>query len=417
MNKILVILDGAADLPHPFLNGKTPLEAAEMPNLDFFSEYSCMGYMYPISENVAPGSDNSLLSIFGNNPEICKRGVLEAVGIGLNIKKGDIVFRTNFGTIENLKTRKVIDRRVGRTLSSNEAKILAKDINDKIKLPCKFLFVPTIQHRGVLLFSGGNFSENITSIDPEWNGDNLDKSQENYFNFCSSLDNSLSSNYTSFLVNEFISQVFDILNNHPLNFERIRKGLLPANMLFIRGGGTKVPKLKQYRNWMSINSMPLEIGISKLSGMKVFSFDYPKQKSMDSYKNLYEGLYKNIKFFIKVIKKNHNIFRGCYIHFKEPDIPGHDNKPNEKRKILEFIDNNFFSFLKKFSLKHKFNLVVTCDHATPCKLKSHSSDFVPVMVYDGKNTDGTFHFCETIAKEGILGKFYGKDFIKKTGLI
>src|SRR3989344_7607845 len=167
MKKILVILDGAADLGVDVFGGRTPLEAAETPNLDYFAENGKMGYMYSISEDVVPGSDNALLSIFGNDSRLSKRGIFEAVGAGINIKRGDMALRANFGTIENLKTKKVIDRRAGRTLSNKEAEKLAWSINNKIKLPCKFEFKPTIQHRGVLVLRGG-FSDNISDIDSEW---------------------------------------------------------------------------------------------------------------------------------------------------------------------------------------------------------------------------------------------------------
>lgn len=416
LKKILVILDGASDLPNAQLNGKTPLEAAEMPFLDYFSENGCMGLMYPISEDIAPGSDNSLISIFGNDPDKCKRGVYEAIGAGFKLKNSDLVFRTNFGTIDNLKNRVVIDRRAARTLTTKEAELLSKDINEKVNLPVEFLFEPTIQHRGVLILRGGSFSDNITNIDPEWKGSSADKNSKNIFEFSKPLDENYSAKFSSFLVNEFISQVFRILNNHPVNLERIRKGLLPANMLFLRGAGVGLPKINKYNKWMSINSMPLEKGISKLSNMRVYSFDYPNLKNMDSYKNLYEGLNKSIDYAVKTIKKNYKKYSGCYIQFKETDIPGHDNKPLDKKKMLEIIDKDFFSFLVNFSLKNKIKLVVTCDHSTPCQKRAHTSDPVPVLVYGDNKKDGTFHFCEIIANEGDLGKFYGKDFMKITGL-
>lgn len=409
LKKILVILDGASDLPHPILGGKTPLEAANMHNLDFFTRDGKMGYMYPIDEETIPGSDNSLISIFGNDTNVCKRGVYESIGAGIKLKKGDLALRFNFGTIDNLKNKRVIDRRAGRTLTTKEANILSKDLNEKIKIPYKFEFKNTVQHRGVLVIRG-NFSDNISNIDPEWSS--TDKKFE--FKFSEFLDDK--SKESSKVVNEFVSQAFRILNNHPINLERVKKGFLPANMIFLRGGGTEVPKLKQYKSWMSINSMPLEIGISKVSGMKIFSFPYPELKTIDSYRNLYEALYKIIDFSKRILKKEGKNFSGCYIHFKETDVPGHDNKPLEKKRMLEVIDKEFFSFLRKFFKGKDIKLVVTCDHSTPCKLKAHSSDPVPVLVYDSNGFDSSEHFCEIEAKRFSLGKVYGREFMEKTGL-
>jgi len=411
MKKILIILDGAADLPCKALNDKTPFEAGNMPNLDYFVKKGKMGYMCPIDEETVPGSDNSLISIFGNDPKLCKRGIYEAIGAGIDLKKGDLALRINFGTIENLKNKRVIDRRAGRTLTTREATILVKDLNKKIKLPCEFEIKNTVQHRGVLVLRG-NFSEKITNVDPEWH----DSAKSFEFEFSRAIDDSKLSIDSAKILNEFINEAFKILNNHPINQIRIDKGLLPANMIFLRGAGNNIPKIKKYKNWMSINLMPLEIGISKASGMKVFSKVYPELKNIDSYKNLYQGLYTLIDFSKKIIKKQGNNFSGCYIQFKETDIPGHDNKPLDKKRMLEIIDKEFFSFFKKYASDKDIKLVVTCDHSTPCKLKAHSNNPVPVLVSDNESPDGSEHFSESEAKVGILGKIYGNEFMEKTGL-
>jgi len=409
MKKILVILDGAAGLQLGVFAGKTCLEAAETINLDYLTENGKLGYMYPINEKVIPGSDNALVSIFGNDTELSKRGIFEAVGAGFKLERGDLALRTNFGTIESLKTKVVVDRRAGRTLTTKEASMLSKTLNEKIKLGCKFEFKTTIQHRGVLVLRGG-FSDEISNIDNEWS-----KYKSNNFKFSKPENDDENAKHTSNILNEFVEQAFMILDNHPVNIVRRKKGLLPANMVFMRGAGNEVVKLKKYKNWMSINSMPLEIGIAKLSEMKNFSFEYPKLKKIDVYANLYAGLDKGIKFAIKTIYKNHKDYFGCYIQFKETDIPGHDNKPYEKKKMIEIIDKQFFGFLRKFAEKKKIKIVVTCDHSTPCKLKSHSADPVPVLVF-GEGKDEMDRFCERQARKGSLGKIYGKDFIKTTGL-
>ena len=412
MEKILVIIDGGADLPVKEFNGKTPFEAARTTNLDFFAKNGKLGYMYPINEKIVPGSDNALISIFGNDPSCRKRGIFEAIGAGFKLKRGDLALRANFGTIENLETKKVIDRRAGRNLTLKETELLAKTLNGKIKLPCKFEFKTTVQHRGVLVLRGG-FSENISNIDPEYD-ESGNKSE--IFKFSEPLDDEENSDYTSDIINNFVDQAFKILETHPVNIERKRKGFFPANMVFLRGGGVEIPLLKQYKTWMSINSMPLEIGIASLSGMKNFSFQYPELRGNKMiYETLFEGLSKSINFAIKTIKKENKYYNGCYVQLKEADVPGHDGKPFEKKKMLEIIDKKFFGFLRKFAKKKEFKIVVTCDHSTPCKLKMHSSDFVPVLVYDGEGKDGA-RFSEKDSKKGSLGKIYGEEFFEKTGL-
>jgi len=412
MKKILIILDGAADLPLDFLGEKTPLEIADTPNLDFFAKNGRLGYMYPINETFVPGSDDSIINIFGNDIKISRRGVYEAIGAGFDLKRGDLALRTNFVTIENLKTKLVIDRRVSRTLTTEEAHALADSINKKINLSCEFEFKPTVQHRGVLILRGG-FSDNITTIDSEWT---ISRERLKHFKFSEPIDDDENSKHTANILNEFTTQSFKILNTHPINLDREKRGLFPANMIFTRGASTEIPKLKPYRSWMSINEMPLEIGFAKLSKMKNFSHEIPELKTIDVYDNLYKNLNKKIKFSIKTIKKNYKDFIGCYIQFKETDIPGHDNKPYEKKNMIEIIDEKFFSFLKKMVLKHNWKIVVTCDHSTPCKRKFHSADPVPVLVYDGKRKDDAKRYTEKESKLGSLGKFYGKDFMKVTEL-
>lgn len=404
MNNILVIIDGLGDLPCKELKGKTPLESAKKPNLNYLTSKGKLGYMYPINETTAPESDTAIIAILGNNFFSSYRGYLESLGSGLKIDKGDLAFRTNFATIDNLTNKKVIDRRAGRTLTTKEANLLAKAINKKVKLPCKFIFKNTIQHRGVLVLKGG-FSDNITNTDPAYHVKNKIILNDN-FKFSMPLDDEENSKYTANVLNEFIEQSHRILENHPVNKKRAKKKLLKANILLTRDASNGI-ELNQFKDWNAIVYMPLEIGICKASGMKIFSFKYPKMKK-NVYENLYEGLKKAIDFAIGVLKKNKK--GNFYIHFKETDVPGHDGKAKEKKKMIELLDRKFFSFLRKFE-KEKTKLIVTGDHSTPCSLKSHSSDALPVLFCDWKENSKR-EFNEKESRKGKLGKIYGKELLK-----
>ena len=193
---------------------------------------------------------------------------------------------------------------------------------------------------------------------------------------------------------------------------------MPANHLLVRGAGIEPPKLKFYRKWLSVAYVPVTIGFAKISGMKVFSFKYPSMKKLDVYDNLYKGLKKACKFSIKTLKKNHKKFDYAYIHIKETDLPGHDNKPLEKKKMIEHLDKTLFDFLRKFAPKKKIKVVVTGDHSTPCKLKSHSTDPVPVLLYSAdERGPKEKEFNEKEARKGTLGKIEGKDLLKKIGFV
>ena len=411
MKGVLVVMDGLGDLPSKQLDEKTPLESADTPNMDFLASRGEMGYMYPVKPEFTPESDEAIVSMFGNDLISSTRGQLEVRGTEINLMRGDLALRVNFATIDSIENGNILDRRAGRTLTTAEAEILSKAINNKIKLPCKFIFKPTIQHRAVLVFKGG-FSDSILGNDLTYI---KGKTQSmNKIGFCKPLDDDENSSYTANIVNEFIEKVYEVLKNHPINLERKRKGLMPANYIFVRGAGTEIPKLKQYRTWLSIAYMPLEIGFSKTSGMSVFSFGYPKLKELDVYSNLYDGLKEVCDFSIKVLKKNYKKYDYAYIHIKETDLPGHDNKPIEKKRMIEYIDKTLFSFLREFAPINKIKVVVTADHSTPCRLKDHSADPVPVLLYNNSPLRKR-KFCEKEAMNGSLKEIIGKDLLKKVG--
>ena len=410
MKGILVILDGMGDLPHKNFDGVTPLEAANTPNLDFLATRGEMGYMYSVRPGFIPESDEAIVSIFGNKLISSTRGQLEARGTDLTLTRGDLAFRVNFATIDSLEKGNVLDRRAGRNLTTSEAQILAKAIS-RIELPVKFEFKPTIQHRAALVFNGG-FSDNISGNDATYF---QGKSEEvNRIIKCRALDEDENAFYSANIVNEFLEKAFEVLDKHPVNVERRKRGFMPANYLLVRGAGIEMPKLKKYKKWVSANYMPLEIGFSRVSGMKNFSFDYPKLKGLDAYENLWKGIKKACKYAIKVLKKNRKTADYAYIHIKETDLPGHDNKPFEKKLMLEYVDMTLFKFIRKFAPPNKIKVVVTADHATPCKLKNHSADPVPVLFYND-SIPKEKHFNEKEARTGPMGRILGNDLLKKVG--
>jgi 2,3-bisphosphoglycerate-independent phosphoglycerate mutase len=410
MKGILVILDGIGDLPHKLLGDKTPLEVANTPNLDFFATRGELGYMYPVKPGFVPESDEAIVSIFGNSLISSSRGQLEAIGAGIKLTRGDLAFRVNFATID--KKGNILDRRAGRTLTNIEAEVLSKAVN-KIELPNKFIFEPTNQHRAVLVIRGG-LSDNILCNDITYSqGKSIDATKVISFK---PLDEDENTQYTVNILNEFSEKIQVVLSSHPINKERKKKGLMPANYLLLRGPGIEPPKFKLYKKWVSPSYMPLEIGFSQASGMNVFAFEYPKLKGVDAYDNLYKGLKKACKFNIKILKKIYSKFDYAYIHFKETDLPGHDNKPFEKKTMIEYIDKTFFKFLKKFAPPKDIKIVVTADHSTPCKLKDHSADPVPVLFYNNSLLKEK-KFCEKECRKGKLGKILGKDLLSKVGFV
>lgn len=411
MKGVFVILDGVADEPSFKLNGKTPLEYSKTPNLDFFANRSELYKCNPIAEGIAPQSSSGVVSLLGADFRDYPRGTLESMGVGIGLNNGDIALRCNFATIESLNSLKLIDRRVGRTFTNRESRELADAINSKVRLPFKFELIPTVGHRAVLIFRG-NFSSKISNVDPSYESGLSVENSKDLIEFSKPQEDSTKAILTADLINTFIRKSYVILENHNVNFLRKKKGFFPANFILCRDAGSLVLRTKALKgNWMGLGYMPLEIGIIKAFGIKLISFSVPALEKEDFYEHAELILNKAIFKAIEMIKENMNSEDYFYVHFKETDLPGHDNKPMEKVKLIEQIDKLFFGYLR--SISSNFRMVVTSDHTTSCRLKRHTSDPVPVLFFDSENIkESGKRFIESDAlKEKVL---VGRQLLNKT---
>ena len=405
MKGVFIVLDGAGDGPCSALGGKTPLEAAVTPNLDAIARESKLDYCFTVREGVVPESDNGILNLLGYDPELIGRGTLEAMGLGIKLKNGDLAFRCNFATIDDLENREILDRRAGRTLTTKEARILAEAINKGVKLPFKFEFYSSVQHRGVLVIRGG-FSDNISKVDVI----------KNRLEFSAPLDDEDDSKLSADLVNQFVRKSHEVLDKHPINIERGKKGLFAANVILCRGAGSVPSRFKKLRGkWLGLGYMPLEIGIEKAAGMDFYNFRYPKMKGIDVYATIYSGLKKAMRNAVRVLKRGRKKYDYVFIHIKETDLPGHDNKPLDKVRMLELLDKRFFWYVRKFvgaDSGEKIRLVITADHSTPCREKGHSAGPVPVLIYPYEKIKEGQRFTESFGLEGK--KWLGRKLLEGT---
>ena len=404
-----MILDGVSDEGSPVLKGKTPLEVAKTPNLDALASKSKMDYCYTVGEGIAPQSSNAVVSLLGQNPNFAPRGPLETIGAGVKLTNGDLALRTNFATIDNLKKGNLLDSRSGRTLTTKEARILAKTLNEEVKLPFPFEFHSTVHHRGVLVFRGG-FSDNVSNADPKYKRGVAYTGENDKIVFSKPGDDEDDSKLSANLINMFMRHSHEVLKKHWVNVARRKKGLFPANFILCRDAGSETIRFKKLKGkWMALGYMPLEIGIARVAKIDVYKFRYPKLRGIDIYSSLEDGLKKAIKNSVKMLKRNKKKYDYFYVHFKETDTPGHDNKPLEKIKMIELLDSRFFSFLKKFIGNEK--LVVTADHTTSCRKKAHTAGAVPVLIYPYSG-EGKKRFTE---KEGMKGKkWMGRKLLEGT---
>lgn len=409
--KVFVILDGVADRPCSDLGDMTPLEAAKTKNLDILTKSGKTGFVYVVNSKIAPESDVGVTAMLGYDPYeyYTGRGPLEAYGIKLKIAPGDLALRCNFGSIID---HRLVDRRVGRTFTTREAKILEKAINEEIQFDYPFEFKATIGHRGVLVIRG-SFSSNISNVDPAYKKEGMFGSAVSgnklIMNKCEALENNKKANLSAEVVNDFVRKSYKLLNEHPLNKERLQKLLLPANIILTRDAGVQLPNFPRKKGeWGAVVGMPLEKGIARLAGMKILKVDYPEIITKDRYKNVHKDLITELNMSKRYLKQGY--FENYYIHIKQTDIPGHDGDAIIKKKMIEIIDAGLFKFIRKKG----FEVAVTADHSTPCELKAHSSDPVPLL-WSNNEGDGSERFTENECKKGSLGKLYGKDVLKTIG--
>ncbi|MEM3627071.1 MAG: alkaline phosphatase family protein [Candidatus Bathyarchaeia archaeon] len=404
---IYVVIDGMGDRPIPELKNKTPLEFAETPNMDFLAKNGKTGLMYPVKKGIAPESDIATMAILGYDPlqYSSGRGILEAVGADMDVKDGDLALRCNFATLGD--GEKIIDRRAGRDLTTEEAEELSEAINKNVKLeshPANFEFKNTIGHRGVLVIKGRNtkLSSKITNTDPAYSKMQELGVAEHKFEMalkkCEPLEDSEEAKISAELVNEFIAKSHMVLDGHKVNKKRAAEGKLKANIILTRDAGHLLPKFfkineKYGVSFVSLTDMPVERGISKLTGMDVITLPPPSR-------DLKNDCIIRVNKLLELLT-----FYDCfYIHIKGPDEPSHDGKFDVKAQLISLIDKYFFGeILKAISLEN-YVICATADHATPCKLKAHSDDPVPLLISGDKiQGDGIPKFSESECRRGSLG--------------
>ena len=248
MKAVLVIADGMADRPLKELGWKTPLEAARKPSLNHIANTGVSGIMDPISPGLPPGSDTATLALLGYNAlkVYSGRGAFEAIGSGVNVLPGDVTFRCNFATVNDNFV--VLDRRAGR-IANEDASKLAESLQ-KIKLTkhsdAVFLFKNTIQHRASLVIRGPKLSTTVSDSDPEKIGEKVSEITPS--------DESPEARLTAEILNELMQKFHEVLKQHAVNKERVKRGLPPANIILCRGAGT-IPNIKSLSQIYGISAV------------------------------------------------------------------------------------------------------------------------------------------------------------------
>jgi len=409
------LLDGVGDLPHPDLAGNTPLEAATTKNMDMLAKNGIMGQVISVGKGIAPESDIAVFNMLGykfQHSDYAGRGVIEAIGIGIDFKDGDLALRGNFATLDD--EGKIIDRRAGRRIEREDVEKISKEIEKEIKFSnpnTTVAVAPTVGHRVTIrLRDSKPLSSEISNTDPAYarvDGMGIAKAVSDFMKIekCIPLEQTENAANAANLVNEFTKQSLEIMKKSDVNKQRSQKNKKLLNSILLRDAGNKYPNVKPINDLHSMNfscivDMPVEIGISNILKMRAFN----------------AGGLTDYEEKARVAAQAMETENAIYVHLKGPDEFGHDGDAIGKMKNIEEIDERFFGTLLDHVDVSKIAIMISADHSTPSIHKGHSDDPVPLLISGNMITnDDTQRFTETEAKKGAIVLIDGVQVVK-TGI-
>ena len=382
MKYVVVLGDGMADEPIEALSGKTPLEFANTPAMDELSKKSEIGMVHTIPDGMKPGSDTANLSVLGYDPKkyYSGRSPLEALSIGVPMKDTDIALRCNIVTISEddvpFEEKTIIDHSSSE-ISTEDCAVLLEAVKKELENDIYKFYVGT-SYRHCLIWDKGEVVELTPPHDVlgQVIGQYLPADKVLY---------------------EMMKKSYDILVNHPLNIERKKQGLNPANCCWFWGAGTK-PMLSSFeektgKKGMMISAVDLLKGIAVGAGMGIVEVE----GANGGLHTNYEG---KTQAAIKALTEDGYDF--AYIHVEAPDEMGHQGSVEKKVQAIEFLDSRVIGPLVE-SLKEKnvdFRLLVLPDHPTPICVRTHTADHVPYMLYDSTaEQSNTWNYNEKEGRE------------------
>ena len=371
---VMVVLDGLGDIATRSQNYLTPLEAASTPNLDKLTEDSAQGRMIPVAPGITPGSGPGHLALFGYDPIEYQvgRGVIEALGLGIDLKASDVAARANFCTMNEKGI--VTDRRAGR-IKTEVCEALCAELSKKVKKvgDVEVIIRPGKEHRFVVIFRGKGLEGPLTDADPNREGLPIPAVKPTDAK-------SAKQKKMAKLIADFYKAALPVL-----------KGKQPANGFLMRGIAHQ-PAIPTFEERYGMRAAALAVypmykGLSQLVGMKKI-----------------EGPETIAQQFERYLAEYHN-YDFYFIHYKYTDKYGEDGNFEGKRKAIEAFDAALPILLRK----RPTVLAITGDHSTPCAMKGHSWHPQPVLLSsECSGSDKLDRFTETGANLGSLGVFEAK---------
>jgi len=382
MKYLVVLGDGMADKDIEELGNKTPLEYAKTPTMDKYSKMSEIGLVHTIPEGMTPGSDTANLSVLGYDPKryYTGRSPLEALSIGVDMKATDVALRCNIVTvsIDDLpyEEKTIIDHSSSE-ISTEDAAILLEAVKKELETDVYKFYVGT-SYRHLTIWDKGEV------VDLTAPHDVLGKVIGQYLP-------------KDAVLREMMKKSYDILSKHPINQQRVKDGLNPANSLWFWGAGTR-PMLSSFegktgKKGAMISAVDLLKGIAIGADMKVVEVDGANGGLNTNYEGKADAA-------VKVLLEDGYDF--AYIHIEAPDEMGHQGSVERKVKAIEYLDERVIKrVIEAFEAKGQdFRMIVLPDHPTPIGIRTHTSDPVPYMLYDSTDKKRhTWNYNEKEAEE------------------
>ena len=381
MKYVVILGDGMADEPIARLDGKTPLEYADTPAMDELARVSEIGMVRTIPEGMSPGSDTANLSVMGYDPKIyyTGRSPLEALSIGVDMKADDVAIRCNLVTLseEGAYGEKTIIDHSSDEISTEDAGVLLDAVRRELENDTYRFYLGT-SYRHCLIWAKGSVVELTPPHDVlgQVIGDYLPQDA---------------------ILRQMQERSYEILSRHPLNLERKRQGKNPANSIWFWGAGTR-PALssfceKYHKRGVMISAVDLLKGIAVGAGMDNISVE----GANGGLHTNYEG---KARAAVKALRLDGYDF--AYIHVEAPDEMGHQGSVERKIQAIENLDQRVIRLVKEGldEANVPYRMLVLPDHPTPIRVRTHTADPVPYLLYDSsRKEEHSYHYNE---KEAAL---------------
>ncbi len=394
---IIILGDGMSDEPLPEHGGKTPLQMAQKPFIDELTRNGRTGMLYTVPESMHPGSEIANLAVMGYDVEKVfeGRGVLEAASMGVQLGEGDLALRCNLICVEN---EKIKNHSAGHISTAEAGELISfldrKMGNESIR------FYPGVSYRHLLVIKGG--LKDLVCTPPH-------DVPGTCFRDVMVRAGSDAAEKTARLLNYLVLRSRYLLMDHPVNLKRMQEGKDPANCIWPWSPGYK-PAMPTFRELYGIeksaviSAVDLIQGIGVYAGMEVIKVE----GATGLYNTNYEG---KAKAAVDALR-DHDL---VYLHIEASDEAGHEGDVNLKTKTIEYLDQRVVRHIVEETQKGNDRVVIAVlpDHPTPCRLKTHTRDAVPFIIYKpGEQPDRVQVYDEFAPREGSFGTLSGNEFMK-----